>query len=51
MQIQIRQIAPSTSEAEIRGHRILMTGRPIKEARIQGPMGGELFLASIGGAS
>ncbi len=49
MKIQIRQIAPSTSEAEIRDHRVLIDRPVAKGGADQGPMGGELFLASVGG--
>ena len=45
----IRQIAPSTSEAMVRNHRVAVD-RPVEKGGAdQGPMGGELFLASIGG--
>lgn len=49
MKIQIRQISPSTSEAEIRHHKILIDRPTSKGGQGQGPMGGELFLAAIGG--
>jgi len=49
MRIRIRQTAPSTSEAEIRRHRILIDRPESKGGADLGPMGGELFLASIGG--
>jgi putative redox protein len=49
MKIQLRQSAPSTSEAIIREHRVLID-RPLdKGGSDLGPMGGELFLASLGG--
>ena len=49
MTIQIRQIDSSASAAAIRGHRILID-RPVdKGGADEGPMGGELFLAAIGG--
>lgn len=49
MTIQIRQTAPSTSEAAIRSHRVVID-RPLEKGGAdQGPMGGELFLAAIGG--
>ena len=49
MQIQIRQISPATSETVIRGHRVAID-RPIEKGGTDnGPMGGELFLAAIGG--
>jgi len=49
MKIQIRQTSASTSEAEIRQHKILIDRPASKGGHDQGPMGGELFLASIGG--
>jgi putative redox protein len=49
MKIEIRQIGPSTSETSIREHRVLID-RPVeKGGGDAGPMGGELFLASVGG--
>jgi putative redox protein len=49
MKILIRQAAPSTSEASIRGHKVSID-RPLdKGGADAGPMGGELFLAAIGG--
>ncbi len=49
MKIQIRQSSASTSEAEIRQHKLLIDRPAAKGGEDQGPMGGELFLASIGG--
>jgi putative redox protein len=49
MKIQIRQISASTSEVEIRQHKILIDRPTSKGGQDQGPMGGEVFLASIGG--
>jgi putative redox protein len=49
MKIQLRQISLSTSEATIRTHQVLID-RPLEKGGSDaGPMGGELFLASIGG--
>ena len=49
MKIQIRQTAETTSQAEIRNHAVLID-RPVEKGGTDaGPMGGELFLASIGG--
>ncbi len=49
MTIQIRQMSPSASEAAIRDHRVTID-RPVdKGGTDAGPMGGELFLAAIGG--
>jgi putative redox protein len=49
IQVQIRQIAHSTSEAAIRGHRVLIDRPAAKGGADLGPMGGELFLAAVGG--
>jgi len=49
MKIHIRQTASSVSEATIRGHQVSID-RPLdKGGTDAGPMGGELFLAAIGG--
>lgn len=49
MEIQIRQTGPSASEATVRSHQVPVD-RPIdKGGSDSGPMGGELFLASVGG--
>ncbi|MEO7142805.1 MAG: OsmC family protein [Bryobacteraceae bacterium] len=49
MKIQIRQISVSASEAAIGEHRVVID-RPIaKGGSGAGPMGGELFLAAVGG--
>ncbi len=49
MIIHLRQIGDSTSEATIRSHKVALD-RPLdKGGADAGPMGGELFLASIGG--
>ena len=46
---QVHQTSASASEALIRGHRVSID-RPVeKGGSDQGAMGGELFLASIGG--
>jgi putative redox protein len=49
MSIQIRQTGPATSEARIREHKVVIDRPASKGGDDQGPMGGELFLASIGG--
>ncbi len=49
MKIQIHQTSVSTSEAELRHHKILIDRPASKGGHDQGPMGGELFLAAIGG--
>ncbi len=49
MKIEIRQVGPSTSQAAIREHRVLID-RPVDRGGADaGPMGGELFLAGVGG--
>jgi putative redox protein len=47
--IQIRQVDSSASAAAIRNHRILIDRPADKGGADEGPMGGELFLAAIGG--
>lgn len=49
MQIQIRQTSPTSSQATIRGHKVAIDRPPDKGGSDDGPMGGELLLASIGG--
>lgn len=49
MKTHIRQLSDSTSEATIRQHKILIDRPTAKGGQDQGPMGGELFLAAIGG--
>jgi putative redox protein len=49
IKIAIRQTAASTSEAAVRQHKILIDRPAAKGGSNQGPMGGELFLAAIGG--
>jgi putative redox protein len=49
IKIQIRQISAATSEADIRLHSVLIDRPVSKGGEDQGPMGGELFLAAIGG--
>jgi len=47
--VRIRQIGPTSSEATIRDHRLLVD-RPVeKGVENQGPLGGELLLAAYGG--
>jgi putative redox protein len=49
MKIELRQISASTSEATMGRHQVLID-RPIaKGGSDAGPMGGELFLAAVGG--
>ena len=49
MTIQVRQIGSSASAATIRNHRVLIDRPADKGGTDEGPMGGELFLAAIGG--
>jgi putative redox protein len=49
MKIQLRQVSASTSEATLRTHHVLID-RPVEKGGTDmGPMGGDLFLASVGG--
>jgi putative redox protein len=49
MKIELRQVSLSTSEASLRAHHVLIDRPKEKGGADRGPMGGELFLASIGG--
>ena len=49
LKIQIRQISPSASEAAIGEHRVTIDRPTAKGGSNMGPMGGELFLAAVGG--
>ena len=49
VRIPIRQVAGPTSEATIRTHRILIDRPDAKGGADAGPMGGEYFVASVGG--
>jgi putative redox protein len=49
IKIAIRQTSASTSEAAIRQHKLAIDRPSSKGGDDQGPMGGELFLAAIGG--
>ena len=49
MIVTLRQTGPSTSEAIIRDHLITVDRPTEKGGANAGPMGGELFLASVGG--
>jgi putative redox protein len=49
MTIQLEQVSSTTTEATVRAHRVLID-RPVDKGGTDlGPMGGELFLAAIGG--
>lgn len=45
----LAQIGPTTTEARIRQHTVIVDRPATKGGADQGPMGGELFLAAIGG--
>jgi putative redox protein len=49
IRVQLEQIGPATSEVTIRGHKVLVDRPETKGGTDRGPMGGELFLAAIGG--
>ena len=49
MKIQLRQISASTSEATMGRHQVLIDRPTSKGGADAGPMGGELFLAALGG--
>lgn len=45
----LAQIGPTTTEARIRRHTVVVDRPEAKGGTDQGPMGGELFLAAVGG--
>ena len=49
IKVHLHQISPFTSEAGIRGQRVLVDRPVAKGGSDAGPMGGELFLSAIGG--
>jgi putative redox protein len=49
MTIQLRQVSASTSEATIGQHHVLIDRPTEKGGSDAGPMGGQLFLAAVGG--
>jgi putative redox protein len=49
LKIHLRQISASTSEATIGRHQVLIDRPVAKGGSDGGPMGGELFLAAVGG--
>jgi len=49
IKIELRQIATSTCEVTIRTHQVLVDRPEAKGGADMGPMGGELFLAAVGG--
>ena len=49
IRIQLLQVGPSTSEATMRRHKVLVDRPEAKGGTDQGPMGGDYFLAAVGG--
>src|SRR5580658_3830320 len=49
MKVQLHQISVSACEAEFREHRVTIDRPSSKGGSDMGPMGGELFLAAVGG--
>ena len=49
IKVQVSQISATTSEAAIREHRVTIDRPVSKGGTDAGPMGGELFLAAVGG--
>lgn len=49
MKIELQQVSNSTTEVTIRTHQVLIDRPVAKGGADRGPMGGELFLASVGG--
>ena len=49
IQIELSQTGPTTTEAAIRSHRVLIDRPEAKGGHDLGPMGGELLLAALGG--
>ena len=47
--VHVNQTSPTTSEASIRQHRVLIDRPEAKGGEDRGAMGGELLLASLGG--
>jgi putative redox protein len=49
IKIQLRQVSAATSQLNVRAHQVLID-RPVEKGGTdKGPMGGELFLGSVGG--
>ena len=49
IQIELAQVGPTTTEAAIRAHHVLIDRPDTKGGEDKGPMGGELLLAALGG--
>lgn len=46
---QVKQIGPTASEGEVRGHKLTMDRPVAKGGEDRGPMGGETMLMALGG--
>lgn len=49
IKVVLQQTSPTTSEATIRQHKVLVDRPAAKGGTDLGPMGGELFLSAVGG--
>ena len=49
IKIHLRQVSTSTTEATLRTHQVMIDRPTAKGGTDRGPMGGELFLAAVGG--
>ena len=49
IEIEVRQSGRATSETSVRGHRVVVDRPTAKGGDDNGPMGGELILAGLGG--
>ena len=49
VQVTVKQIGPTASEGEVRGHRITMDRPVAKGGEDKGAMGGETLLMALGG--
>lgn len=49
IQVEVKQISPTTSEGSVRGHTVLVDRPTAKGGADQGAMGGELLLVALGG--
>jgi len=49
IKVQLRQVSTSATEATLRTHQVLIDRPAEKGGADMGPMGGELFLAAVGG--
>jgi putative redox protein len=49
VEVQIDQVGPSTGQAVVRSHTVLVDRPVAKEGADRGPMGGEYLLVALGG--